>query len=518
MPTTPPTITPAPSPAPQRGDQSTFSARVDSFVTWLTNAVAQFDAVATNVFNNATEAFNSAATAVNAPGSNATSTTSLTVSVGSKSLTVQTGKAFVVGMFVVIARTSAPTTQSMYGQIASYNSGTGALVVDVTNIIGSVTATDWTISLSGGAALVTNNVTNNTVTYVGFKNKIRNPEMLFDQLYVGSTNTPTGNTIALDGWGIKSSQASKISFRQVADAPPGATMSVLLTVASQSTLAAGDTFAWYQRIEGMDCADLGFGTAGAQSIAIGFWAKASTTGTYTYAIKNSAANRAYIGTYTITAANTWQQFSAVIPGDTTGTWLTGIGVQGLGIYFDLGCGSNFNTTAGSWLANNGYNTASSIKFASLTAGATLNITRVELMKSTVVSTSFEPLPYSVELERLQRYVEKSYEPLVGIGAVTNIGAASYEAPGETGQVPFGVVFKSTKCIVPTVTWFNPSSGAQNSIRNNTGAINIAVTGTSSLVPVSTKSPGVPLYTIAGNVGFGDLLTAHWRAIAELPGA
>ncbi len=55
---TPPTITPAPTPAPQRNDPVTFSDRVDAFVTWLIAAVAQFGALATNVYNNAVEAFN----------------------------------------------------------------------------------------------------------------------------------------------------------------------------------------------------------------------------------------------------------------------------------------------------------------------------------------------------------------------------------------------------------------------------------------------------------------------------
>lgn len=61
--TQPPSITPAPTPAPQRGQKATFSARVDGFVTWLTAAVGQFGAVATNVFNNAVDAFNNATAA-----------------------------------------------------------------------------------------------------------------------------------------------------------------------------------------------------------------------------------------------------------------------------------------------------------------------------------------------------------------------------------------------------------------------------------------------------------------------
>ncbi len=57
--TPPPSITPAP-PAPQRGVRSTFSNLVDAFVLWLVNAVTQFGAVATNVYNNAVDAYNNA--------------------------------------------------------------------------------------------------------------------------------------------------------------------------------------------------------------------------------------------------------------------------------------------------------------------------------------------------------------------------------------------------------------------------------------------------------------------------
>lgn len=189
MPTIPPTITPAPA-APQRGDRTTFSARVDAFLTWLIAAVTQFGAVATNAYNNAVEATAratdaasaassattqaglaanqvglaagqvtlataqanaaaaSAASALNAPGTSATSATSKTVAVGSVSLTVQTGKAFVVGQFVVIASTASPANY-MAGQITAYNSGTGALTVNVSGMGGSGTFAAWTVAVVG---------------------------------------------------------------------------------------------------------------------------------------------------------------------------------------------------------------------------------------------------------------------------------------------------------------------------------------------------------------------------------
>lgn len=78
----------------------------------------------------------------------ATSTTSLSVTVGSKALTIETGKGFVAGQPVQIARTSDPSATYMIGIVDSYNSGTGALVVDVSEVAGTGTFTDWTISVT----------------------------------------------------------------------------------------------------------------------------------------------------------------------------------------------------------------------------------------------------------------------------------------------------------------------------------------------------------------------------------
>lgn len=170
----------APTPAdalptpPSTSSPSTFDALADAFLGAFVTMRSQFNALATNVYNNAVDCYNnaiaaassastattqagnastsasaaatSAASALTAPGTSATSTTSLTIGTGSKSLTIQTGKAYSVGQFVIIARTSGPTNY-MSGQITSYNSGTGALDVSVTTTGGGGTYTDWTVSI-----------------------------------------------------------------------------------------------------------------------------------------------------------------------------------------------------------------------------------------------------------------------------------------------------------------------------------------------------------------------------------
>lgn len=61
--TQPPEIS-APPIAPQRKDRNTFADRVDAFLTWMIAAVAQFMALAANVWANATEAYNASLQAV----------------------------------------------------------------------------------------------------------------------------------------------------------------------------------------------------------------------------------------------------------------------------------------------------------------------------------------------------------------------------------------------------------------------------------------------------------------------
>jgi len=74
-----------------------------------------------------------------------TSETSLALGTGSKSLTVSTGKTYRAGSPIGIISTASPQN-AMSGTVSSYNSGTGALVVNVTYSTGSGTISSWTIS------------------------------------------------------------------------------------------------------------------------------------------------------------------------------------------------------------------------------------------------------------------------------------------------------------------------------------------------------------------------------------
>jgi hypothetical protein len=90
----------------------------------------------------------SAASAINSPGTNATSTTSQTiVNTGSLTFTIQTGKAYAVGQFVILASSASPLNY-MVGQITAHNSDTGSMTVNVTTSSGSGNYNAWIISLT----------------------------------------------------------------------------------------------------------------------------------------------------------------------------------------------------------------------------------------------------------------------------------------------------------------------------------------------------------------------------------
>ena len=135
-------ITPLPA-VPLRSDApATFVTKADAFLGALNLFATEVDAVGVALTLGAT---------------NSTSTTSLLIGLGSKSLTVQTGKSYVVGMTVKIAST-ATGVDWMLGDITSYTTETGALVVTVVGISGTGTLAAWTISqsASGGAKLGAN--------------------------------------------------------------------------------------------------------------------------------------------------------------------------------------------------------------------------------------------------------------------------------------------------------------------------------------------------------------------------
>ena len=162
-----------------------------------------------------------------------------------------------------------------------------------------------------------------------------------------------------------------------------------------------------QSIEGYNVGDLAFGTASAKSITLSFWVRSSLTGTFGGVIKNTGAGtRSYPFTYSISSANTWEQKTITIAGDTSGSWATDNSC-GMQVLFGLGVGSTYSGTAGAWAGSNLISATGAVSVLG-TLNATWYITGVQL-ESGSTATDFERRPFATELSLCQRYYEKSFD-------------------------------------------------------------------------------------------------------------
>ena len=246
------------------------------------------------------------------------------------------------------------------------------------------------------------------VPVTGFKNRIINGQMMIDQRNAGAsvTNAVSGGAYVLDRWNYIATQASKFTLQQNAGSvtpPAGFTNYFGITSSSAYSVVSSDYFGINQQVEGFNSADLAWGTASAASVTLSFWVRSSLTGTFGGSISNNAFNRSYPFTYTISSANTWEQKTITIAGDTSGTWVGATNGIGIRVYLGIGVGSTYSGTAGSW-SGNGYFSATGATSVVGTNGATFYITGVQLEKGST-ATSFDYRPYGQELALCQRYYQ-----------------------------------------------------------------------------------------------------------------
>lgn len=239
-----------------------------------------------------------------------------------------------------------------------------------------------------------------------FKNRIINGSMTIDQRNAGASVTPTDAQYTLDRWMFRVSQASKLTTQQnqgSVTTPTGLLSYLGITSSSSYSIASGDFFAVTQRIENFNLSDLGWGTASASPVTLSFWVRSSLTGTFGGSIYNGSGNRSYPFTYTISVANTWEQKSVTIAGDTSGTWFASNNGSGMSVNFGLGVGSTYSATAGAWNSSLTFSATGATSVVG-TNGATFYITGVQLEKGST-ATSFDYRPYGTELALCQRYYQ-----------------------------------------------------------------------------------------------------------------
>ena len=378
-----------------------------------------------------------------------------------------------------------------------------------------------TVSLNGTSGIVFNDApTQNTSAFTGgfaFRNRIINGAMVIDQRNAGLPVTATNTApYTLDRWACFSNPTSKFTVQQNAPSlgsvtPPAGYVNYLgVTSSSSYSIGAGERALIFQYIEGLNCADLAWGTASAATVTLSFWVRSSLTGTFGGALQNQSAARSYPFSFVINAANTWEQKSITVVGDTSGTWLTNNGV-GISVYFGLGVGSTYSGTAGAW-AGAAYNSATGATSVVGTNGATFYITGVQLEKGST-ATSFDYRPYGTELALCQRYFEKSYNIGTAPGSAVTTGRVT--TAGNAGAVTTGYIegylgWKVNKRSAPTVTIYDMAGTSAKCTRLSTGI------GTSDNQTVATSTEGeTGCAVFSSGSASGNCLQLHYTASSEL---
>jgi len=329
----------------------------------------------------------------------------------------------------------------------------------------------------------------NASSNFGFKNRIINGAMVIDQRNAGasvSVGTATG-TYTLDRWRVYHDTAitSNITAQQSTTVPTtGYINSQILTNGTGATAAAGDVNIIQQRVEGLNIADLNFGSSTAATVTLSFWVRSSLTGTFGVNLANSAQNRSYVSTYTISSANTWEQKTVTVAGDQSGTWLTTSGI-GLIASWDLGSGTSLNTTAGAWQAGQYFRTSACTSFIG-TTGATFYITGVQLEKGST-ATSFDYRPYGTELALCQRYFQ-----LMDMGYVYAVAPSGNQI---TSNYTYPVAMRATSTVA-VVT--NPTFGSGTAVNS-----------------YQTTARMTAFYMITNGVGAATWAGGQFSASAEL---
>jgi hypothetical protein len=340
------------------------------------------------------------------------------------------------------------------------------------------------------------------------RNRIINGAMMIDQRNAGATvAAPTDGQLVLDRFAMfRVNSAGVYSVGQSSTAPTGFTNSMLCTVTTaDASVSAGDYYLFYQAIEGYNVADLGFGTANAKTVTVSFWVRSSVTGTYAVSIRQGSGARAYVTTYVVNSANTWEQKTVTIPGDTSSTWNKTNGA-GLILSWDLGSGSNYTTTANSWQSGNYFKASGCVDWIS-TSGATFYITGVQLEEGTAASP-FENRLVTTELSLCQRYFYMHAARAVG----APVGNGSFYTSGTAYAV---VKLPVTMRTTPSLYQSNISNAWRSRCGNLVLFTSYAIQGSTPEAIIVLNDQGVSGTSLACNWFEADLSTAYLGFSAEL---
>lgn len=224
---------------------------------------------------------------------------------------------------------------------------------------------------------------------------------------------------------------------------------------ADASVDAGDNVGFYQKIEGYN-----FRKFVGQQATLSFWVKAGKTGTMCVSFRNSAADRSYVSEVTIDTADTWEKKTITLDFNYSGgTWDYTNG-KGIGIGFNLMCGSTYQTTADAWQSGNYLATSNQTNFcdnADTTCDVYITGVQLELGPE---DTAFEFLDQQTEFAQCQRYYRIGRR-FSGTGGRTITNGTLAFAHFE----PYPVEMRTTPTVSATFSYSNLKSGTADAYGN-----------------------------------------------------
>ena len=181
---------------------------------------------------------------------------------------------------------------------------------------------------------------------------------------------------------------------------------------ADGSLSAGDYCYISYSIEGQDCKVMKKGTSSAEKWTVGFWVKATKTGTYVLqAVNLDNTVRICAIAYTVSSADTWEYKIVNFPADTdsSGKVVDDNG-EGIRLIFWMAAGSTYTggTLATTWADSNNANRAVGQVNAADSTSNNFHLTGVQLEMGEYTSSTMPPFQhelYGDNLARCQRYFQ-----------------------------------------------------------------------------------------------------------------
>ena len=322
-------------------------------------------------------------------------------------------------------------------------------------------------------------------------NAIGNPNFEVDQRNVGSlVANPVNGSFALDGFVINKAGSMVISSQQLPQslAGPGPTVPgtnfrissnfLMLTLTTpEATLAAGDLWSVTQSIEGPRFREI----AGDVS-SISLLVASSVPGLkFSVAIRDpGSSTKSLVKLCTIPSAAAWTLIQLPnLPNFPSGNFSLTPGTSGYQVSIVLACGTTFTALAAdTWQSGNFLGAPGMSNFAASPVNSTFQVAFVQHEPGPLCTTLMDK-PFAGangNLEECLRYYQKTYSYGTVAGTPGIIGGRSLiSLPAGTPAAYGPTSFYKPMAKAPTVTIYNHSTGAANSVQDGYGVNHASAT-------------------------------------------